>query len=306
MHSAVFRRAFAAFAFSSALLAQNPANDDPADLIKQGQALARQGKIDDALAMYRNALQLAPDSYQANDAAGAALDLKGEYAEARKRFAKAIQSAPSPANKIRALRDMALSYGFEGNCRSAVPHDQQAYDLELAAKDFYNAGEVADELARLCIDSGDLDTAAKWYRTGYEAGLREPDIKPDRKHLWEFRWEHAQARVAARRGNKAEAQKHVEAAKAALAHGDNEQQQQFLPYLLGYVAFYGGDYKTALEQFQKANQNDAFILAMIAQTQEKLGNKGEAMDSYRRILTFTAHNPPVAYARPLAKKKLGQ
>ena len=301
MQSATSRSALAALLFSAAVFAQT----DPGDFIKQGQALTRLGKQDDAVAMYRNALQLTPNSYPANSGAGVALDLKGDYAEARKYFAKAIETAPSTGDKIRALRDMALSYGFEGNCRAAVPYDRQAYDLELAAKDFYNAGEVADELARICIDSGDLDTANTWYQTGHDAGLREPDIKPDRKNLWEFRWEHAQARIAARRGNQAEAQKHVAAATAILAKGDNPQQAQFLPYLLGYVAFYAGDYKAALEQFQKASQNDAFIVCMIAQTYEKLGDKNEAMDFYRRVPGFNTHNPPVAYARPLAMKKLG-
>ena len=301
MHSATLRSALAALLFSAAVSAQT----DPGDFLKQGQALSRLGKQDDAVAMYRNTLQLTPGSYPANSGAGVALDLKGDYTEARKYFAKAIETAPSTGDKIRALRDMALSYGFEGNCRTAVGYDRQAYDLELAAKDFYNAGEVADELARICIDSGDPDTANTWYQTGHDAGLREPDIKPDRKNLWEFRWEHAQARIAARRGNQAEAQKHVAAATAILAKGDNPQQAQFLPYLLGYVAFYAGDYKAALEQFQKASQSDAFILAMIAQTYEKLGDKREAMDFYRRVLGFNTHNPPVAYARPLARKKLG-
>jgi tetratricopeptide (TPR) repeat protein len=302
MHSARSRSALAALLFSAAVFGQT----DPGDFIKQGQALSRLGKQDEATAMYRNALQFAPNSYAANSGAGVALDLKGDGAEAQQYFAKAIDTAPSPSDKIRALRDMALSYGFEGNCKGAVPYDRQAYDLELAAKDFYNAGEVADELARICIDTGDLETAATWYRTGYDAGLKEPDIKPDRKDLWEFRWEHAQARLAARRGDKAEAQKHAAAAGVILAKGDNPQQEAFLPYLLGYVAFYGGDYKTALEQFQKASQDDAFIAAMIAQTYEKLGDRNDAMNWYRKALGFNTHNPPVAYARPLARKKLGE
>ena len=275
------------------------------DLAQVGQVLSRQGKLDDALTLYRAALQLAPDSYAANSAAGVALDLKGDYAEARKHLAKAIEAARAPADKIRALRNMAISYGFERNCRGAAQYAQQAYDLELAAKDFYNAGEVADEAARLCIDAGDLDAAYKWYQTGRDAGLREPDIKPDRRNLWDFRWEHAQARIAARRGNQAEARKHVEAARAILAKGDNPQQQQFFPYLEGYVAFYGGDYKTAIAGFQKANQNDAFILCMTAEAYEKLGNTSEAMEFYRRAYGFTSHNPPVAYARPLARRKIG-
>ncbi len=279
-------------------------NDDPADFIKQGQALVRQGKESEALTLYRHALTLNPDSYAANYSAGIASDLAGDYPWARQYLRKAIQVS-SGASRIRALRDMALSYGFEGNCKEAVPYDQEAYDMEIGLKDFYNAGEVADELARICIDGGDLDAAAKWYKVGHDAGLREPDIKPDRRNLWEFRWEHAQARIAARRGDKDGAQRHADAAKAILSKGDNPQQEQFLPYLLGYVAFYGGDYKTALEQFQKSNQNDAFILCMTAQTLEQLGDKTQALEYYRKALTFTSHNPTVAYARPLAKKKVG-
>jgi hypothetical protein len=73
------------------------------------------------------------------------------------------------------------------------------FDYYASVKDFFQQGETANEAARVCIDSGDLDTAYKWYQTGHDSGLREPNIKPDRADLWEFRWEHAQARIAARR-----------------------------------------------------------------------------------------------------------
>jgi len=134
--------------------------------------------------------------------------------------------------------------------------------------------------------------------------LKEPDIKPARRDLWEFRWEHAQARIAARRGDQAEAQKHVAAAKAILDKGTNPEQAQFLPYLQGYIAFYAGDYKAALQELLKANQNDAFIQCMIAQTYEKLGDEEKALEYYRKASTAIAHNPAAAYAVPLAKKKL--
>src|SRR5262249_48804209 len=147
-------------------------------------------------------------------------------------------------------------------------------------------------------------TAAKWYQTGHDAGLREPDIKPDRKDLWEFRLEHAQARLAARRGNQVEAQKHVDAAKIILDKGTNPNQKPFFPYLTGYVAFYAGDYKNALTDLQQANQNDPFILSLIARCYEKIGDDAQARTYYEKILTFNTHNPPNAFARPLAQKKL--
>jgi tetratricopeptide (TPR) repeat protein len=295
------------------LSAQAPSGQEQPEFVKQGQSLLREGRLEEALALYRKTLQETPDSQAANNAAGIALDLMGKGSEARKYFAKAIEVAKTPENKVMAQRAIAMSYAFEGNCNKTVEYEQMVFDYYVSVKNFFQQGEIADEAARVCIDSDDLnnrypaedlETAYHWYQTGHEAGMKEPDIKPDRRDLWEFRWEHAQARIAARRGNKLEAEKHVSAAKAILDKGTNPQQTQFFPYLVGYVSFHGKDYKTALEELQKANQNDPFIQCLIAQTYEKLGDKGKAQEFYRKAANATAHNPPAAYARPFARKKL--
>jgi tetratricopeptide (TPR) repeat protein len=171
-------------------------------------------------------------------------------------------------------------------------------------KNFFQQGEAADEGARVCLDSGDLAAAEKWYRIGHDTGLKEPDIKPERQDLWEFRLENAEARIAARRGDSSEAQKHVAAAKAILDKGRIPQQAQFLPSLKGYIAFYTKDYPAALAAFLEANQNDPFIQCMIGQSYEKLGQKDKASESYRKAFLSASHNPPAAYAVPFARKKL--
>lgn len=170
---------------------------------------------------------------------------------------------------------------------------------------FYQEGEMADEAARVCIDTGDLNAAAEWYKKGFELGSKEPGISADRKALWEFRFAHAEARIAARRGNRQEAEKHVAEAKAALDKMTTlrAQQQAFLPYLTGYVAFYLGDYKTAAADLERA-QNDPFIQVLLAQTYEKLGEHDKALELYKKAAAARAHNPPAAYAVPFAKKKL--
>jgi tetratricopeptide (TPR) repeat protein len=122
--------------------------------------------------------------------------------------------------------------------------------------------------------------------------------------LWNFRWEHAQARIAARRGDPAGAQEHVAAAKAILDKGAIPEQAAFFPQLKGYVAFYAGDYNMALEQLKQANPNDAFIQCLIGQTYEKLGDKDKAKEYYRKAVAATSHNPAAAYAVPFTRKKL--
>src|SRR5713101_5548246 len=293
--TSTFRKTFPIILLSAGIaLAQAPGGQEQPEFIRHGQALLREGKLEEALAHYRKVLQTMPDSVPANTATGAVLDLTEQGSEARKYFAKAIEVAPTPQSKANAQRAMAMSYAFQGDCKKAGEYEQLVINYYASTKDFFQQGEIANEAGSVCIDSGDLDAATKWYQTGHELGLREPDIKPDRVDLWEFRWQHAQARIAARRGNDAEAQKHVVAAKAALDKGANPQQAQFFPYLVGYVAFYRGDYKTALEELQKANPNDPFIQCLIAQSYEKLGDKEKAQEFYRKASTTTAHNPPAA------------
>lgn len=298
---------FGLFCFCGAiapLCAQAPGPEQPPEFIKQGQQLMREGKLEEALTLYRQTLKTSPDSSAANVAAGSVLDLMGKGEEARNYFTKAVKAADTPEHKAGAQRAMAMSYAFEGNCSKAIEYEKQVFDFYATAKDFFRQGEIADEAARVCVDSGDLDAAYKWYKIGHDTGLQEPDIKPARQDLWNFRWEHAQARIAARRGDPADAQKHVAAAKAILDKGAIPEQAPFFPYLKGYVAFYAGDYKTALDELKQANQNDPFIQSVIGQTYENLGDEGKALEFYRKASTAISHNPAAAYAVPFAKKKI--
>jgi tetratricopeptide (TPR) repeat protein len=316
-----FRLVAAAIISSATLCAQPPQGGrggPQPEFMRQAQQAIRDGKPDEALAVYRKELAVNPNSLQANNAAGTLLDLMGNGAEARKHFQRAIDAAPDSAAKANAHRQMAMSYGFEGDCRNTVKYEQMVIAYWVTREQaepqnaFYQQGEMANEAARVCIDSGDLETAATWYRKGAELGLKEPGNQTHPKSLWNFRLEHALARIAARQGNKADAQKHVAAAKAEL-DGDPAmagQQARFFPYLTGYVALYTGDPKTALDDLQKAvampgNAGDPFFQCLLGMTYEKLGEKEKAMECYRKAFATTAHNPPAAFAKPFARKKLG-
>src|ERR1700740_2152054 len=151
------------------------------EFIKQGQQMMREGKLDDALALYRNTLQLSPNSVPANIAAGSVLDLLGQGEEARSYLAKATEVADTPEQKAMARRAMAISYAVEGICKKAVQYEHQVFDSYGSVTTFFQQGEIADEAARVCIDSGDLDTANHWYQVGHDTGLKELDIKAARQ-----------------------------------------------------------------------------------------------------------------------------
>jgi tetratricopeptide (TPR) repeat protein len=283
--------------------AQAPSSDDAQALVKQGQKLNSEGKQDEALKLYQQALAKSPNSYEARLESGVALDLKGDYAAAREHLKKAIEVAPVD-QKNRASRVMAFSYVFERNIAEAEKYERQVFDALMAKSDFEAAAGVANELARIKLESGDIDGAANWYKTGYDNAMRKTDMKEADKNLWAFRWAHAQARIAARRGQRDQAQKQVAAAKAALEKANNPDQAQFFPYLTGYVAFYSGDYQTAITELQKASQDDPFILLLIAQSWEKTGDAMRAKEYYGEVMGNNGHGLTNAFARPVARKKL--
>jgi tetratricopeptide (TPR) repeat protein len=305
----MFRTTCTLFLLAALCFAQQPASTPPPapgsaeDLVQQGEKLSREGKQDEALALYRQALDKSPTLYEAHLEAGIALDLKGEYTEAREHLAKAIEYAPE-ASKQQALRTMAISYVFEGNAFKASEPEMQVFNARLAKSDSVGAAETCNELARIYLESGDSDHAYKWYKMGYETVAHKADLSDTDKNLWLFRWESAQARIAARRGNAQEAQQHVAAAKAALDKANNPDQARFYPYLVGYVAFYTGDYKTAIAELQKADQHDPLNLELLGEAYEKSGNAAQAKSYYQKVLEINFHSPTNAFARPLAKKKL--
>lgn len=286
-----------------ATTAQVAPSADAQALVKQGQKLNSEGKQDEALKLYQKALEMSPDLYEAHLESGVALDLKGDYGAAREHLKKAIEVAPVD-QKNRALRVMAFSYAFERNSDEAEKYEKQVFDAQLAKSDYEAAAGVANELARIMLESGDIEGAANWYKTGFDTAMRKTDMKDTDKSLWAFRWAHAQARIAARRGQRDEAQKQVVAAKAALEKANNPDQAVFFPYLTGYVAFYGGDYKTAIAELGKANPDDPFILLLLAESYEKVGDASRAKEYYGKVMANNGHGPTNAFARPVARKKL--
>jgi tetratricopeptide (TPR) repeat protein len=250
---------------------------------------------------------------------GAQLDRDGATAQARGTFQALIDSAANPAARAAAQRAMAMSYAFDGDCTNTMKYESlviaywQTREQAEPQNAFYQEGEIANEGARVCLDAGDLDAAERWYRRGYELGVKEPAPPTHPRSLWDYRLAHALGRIAARRGNREEAQRQIAAARRIL-DGDSSvaaQQERFFPYLVGYVALYTNDLATAEAELTKAvalrgNERDPFMHCLLAMTLEKLGRPDQAKAAYQRAYDLaTGHNPPAAFTLPLARKKLG-
>ncbi|MDP2959097.1 MAG: hypothetical protein Q8N53_21930 [Longimicrobiales bacterium] len=245
------------------------------------------------------------------------LDRDGDFVRSRAMYQAILDTITDARARANVQRRVAMSYGFEGDCANTIRYEEMviAYwktrEAEEPQNAFYQQGEMANEAARICIDSDALDEAERMYRRGSELGNLEPEPRTHPRSLWTYRTEHALARLAARHGDAAGAQRHVAAARAAL-DGDAamaKDQERYFPYLAGYVALYTGDLATAEAELTRAvslNETDPFMNTLLAMIFEKQSKVDEAKALYAKAFDMArAHNPPAAFTRRFVRQKLG-
>jgi len=273
------------------------------ELISQARQLDLNGQQEPAIELFRQALDQDPGSFDGHYGLARALDLAGDYEEARRHFATAIELAPDGARE-QALRMMGIAWTFVDDADQAAGYFREVFDRREAAGNLPGAADVANELGRVYLELGRLDDAGEWYRTGYDTAARDDDRPAWQVDLADLRWAHAQARIAARRGLADEAAEQAAVVRALLDKGGNEDQEIQYPYLLGYVAFYLEDYPEAVTQLRNASEDDPFILLLLAEASEALGNEADAREYFRRVLESNSHAVNNAFARPVAREKI--
>jgi tetratricopeptide (TPR) repeat protein len=301
----VMRRGIVVLACISLSVPLTGAREDALALVKEGQKLLQSGDIAGAQGKFDAAIKLDPRLYDAHFAMGRLLDLQADYEGARARLEEAIALAPADA-KVQALTAMAVSYVFECKTDEAAKFYQRVFDASSAAQDLDGAASTATALGRVFLECGDFDKAEQWYKTASETAQRIPKLSTEAIDLWAFRMQHAEGRLAARRGRFDAARAHAAEAKRILDKGTNPDQAPQYPYLLGYIDYYAKNYDAALKGLAAADQRDPFILGLMAAAADKLGQKDLAREYYQKVLATTAHSINEAFARPAARKYLAQ
>jgi tetratricopeptide (TPR) repeat protein len=266
------------------------------EALKQASA----GELDAAVTTLQRIASAAPRSFEARISLGRLLDLQGRHATARKHLEEAVRLAPDD-ERNGALSALGISYAFESKPDESARYYQRAFDAQIQADNRAGAAGFANALGRIYLESGNLQKAQQWYTTGYETARKIPGLTPGDSTLWEMRRHNALGRIAARRGDLAAAREHAAAVSALLDKGTNEGQRQFYPYLLGYIAFFTKDYRQAIDELMKGDLNDPFVLGLIAQTHDKLGQRAAATEYYRKVMAVTTHSINSAFARPRAR-----
>jgi tetratricopeptide (TPR) repeat protein len=130
-------------------------------------ALAAKGKIAEAIAEWRNALNMNPADDRANHSLGALLMQTGRLAEAQPLFEQAIRTNPDYPN---ANADLGVVLAAAGRMDEAIPHFEK--ELALTPGSAYAHSNYARALAQF----GRLDEAIVHFRKAVEAEPNDASV----------------------------------------------------------------------------------------------------------------------------------
>jgi tetratricopeptide (TPR) repeat protein len=290
---------------SLCLLAFSGQPADPEELVKQGRALFSQGRHDEAERLYRQAIAVSPRSFEAARALGILLNIKGQYPEARTHLERAVKVAQTSSVRHQAMATLALSYAFEGKMDDVVREYESLRRSQQTDGDASGAAASARSLGRILLESGDIANGRRWYEIGYQEWKPQPSQPESERLLWELRWRHMQARVAAQEGRLDDAKRLVGEFEALMnKRGKLAEDSPLYRWVSGYVSFYAKDYDVAIDHLTHGDTNDPFILDLIGKAYEAKGDMTNARQYYRRVMESNVYNLQSAIARPHARAKL--
>ena len=126
------------------------------------------------------------------------------------------------------------------------------------------AAASARSIRRILLEAGDIPTGRKWYELGYQEWKPAANQPSSEQLLWDLRWHHMQARVAAKERRIDEARRQLGEFEAIMQRrGKLPEDKDIYHWVAGYVAYYAKDYERAVAELTQGDLDDPFILYMI-------------------------------------------
>jgi tetratricopeptide (TPR) repeat protein len=269
-----------------------------------GQALARQGKLEEAIAAYREAIRLEPDYADSHFNLGIALRIQGKPEEAIAEYREAIRLEP---DYVKPHLNLGYALGKQGKSEEAIAEYREAIRLQPDyALAHYNLGRVLH-------DQGKLEEAiACWHHLLEIAPTDSRTLHGVLASSWtlagaltQLAWELATAEDVKLRSPK----EAVEFGRRAVELGPKEANYW---NNLGVAQYRAGDWQAAVDTFRKADaliggRGDRAHRFFLAMAYWQLGRQAEAREAYAQGLEWLdeyEHNEEFYRFRDEAKKLL--
>jgi tetratricopeptide (TPR) repeat protein len=288
-----------AFARYVALVPKDP---NPHDSL--AELYLKVGEFEKAIASYRRALAVDPGfvaSYVgiANSQIGL-----GQPAEARATLARLRARAANAGDVRTAVFWTAMTWIHEGKPAQALKAFQDNLGPSRDAGDLANHSADLVVAGNIQLHAGMLDDALRSFAAAV-ASMEEAAVPEEvkdgvrRNHLFFVAW------TALMKGDLAGARPAADAYRArALARGLPFELRR-VHQLDGHLALLSKDYPLAVAELGRANQNDPYVLVLLARALQGAGKPKEARDAWSAAADYNELGFPISWAFVRAEARRG-
>ena len=257
---------------------------DPNPYDSYAELLLKMGRFDNSIENYNKALKLDPHFTPSIIGIATNLNLLNKHADARTLLNELLANAQNNEDHRQALYAISVSYVDEGNIPSGIKtlksllnSDRKNEDAFSMARDIGTIGDCFYELMK--YDS------AMYYYNQVPKIILDSNLPDEIKELGRNYHKYQIAKIALTRGDLTTAKKNAQEYEARATELGNQPQIWAYHRLNGMIAMKEKEYDQALAEYNRANQQNPYIIYQIAMAYR---DKGDMLLA-KKYLTRAAH-----------------
>jgi len=257
---------------------------DPNPYDSYAELLLKMGRFDNSIENYNKALKLDPHFTPSIIGIATNLNLLNKHADARTLLNELLANAQNNEDHRQALYAISVSYVDEGNIPSGIKtlksllnSDRKNEDAFSMARDIGTIGDCFYELMK--YDS------AMYYYNQVPKIILDSNLPDEIKELGRNYHKYQIAKIALTRGDLTTAKKNAQDYEARATELGNQPQIWAYHRLNGMIAMKEKEYDQALAEYNRANQQNPYIIYQIAMAYR---DKGDMLLA-KKYLTRAAH-----------------
>jgi tetratricopeptide (TPR) repeat protein len=275
--------------------------NDPNPYDSYAELLMKTGRFDESIAQYRKALSIDPHFTASNFGIASNLMFQNRHDEAIAESRKLDKTARDDAARRLAMFTRTLVYVDQGKTDEALKEMQNQYELGAKIGDTVAMAGDAVSMGDILLEAGKPDEALKRYEQALnlqqKSSLPE-EVKEDTKLAHRYNV----GRVALKRNDlgtaKAEAAAYLNGATAK----NNDARIRQAHAFAAMIALKEKKYDQAMTESGQANQQDPYVIYLVALAQQGKGDQSQARETFKRAADMHLL-PTLNYAFIRAKAK---
>jgi tetratricopeptide (TPR) repeat protein len=275
--------------------------NDPNPYDSYAELLMKMGRFDESVAQYKKALSIDPNFSNSHFGIAANRMFQGKHAEAITEAQKLADAARNDGDRRFAFFIKSVVYADQGKTDQAIKETEKEYAFDSKIGDPSQMAADANTIGIILLDAGKPVEAQKRFQQALDLQVNSglsPEAKEDAKLAHHYNL----GRVALARTDlataKSEAGQYLKGAEAK----QNSTRIQQAHELAGTVALKEKNFDQAISELGQANQQDPYVVYVLALAYEGKGDKAKATELYKQAAeSYTL--PTLNYALIRAKAK---